>query len=411
MTGVQRTTAPPDAQAQRARTSVLALFAINGFTYTNVVPWLPIIKDRLDLSNAALGTAIAAMPLGAALTGMVAGPLIARFGSGRVAVASGILAAWTLPVVALAPSWWVLATALFVLGCGDTWGDSAMNAHGLRVQRRYARTIINTFHAVWSIAAVAGGLLGVLMAGLGIPIVGHLTGVAVTLTLASLVAAQFLLGGAEHSERADGATTVRGRRWRLPSGALGLLMALSVLLMLSGAIEDAAASWGAVYMRDELSATAFLAGLPFVACQAMMTLGRLVGDRLTDAFGAVTVARSGLLLSAVGLGIALAGGGQMLTIVGFGLCGLGVAPLFPLALAAAGEIPGVRSGDGVTVVAWLARLGFLAFPPLIGAIGDLSSLRVGLLAVPVAGLVAACLAWSLRPRTAVPGRLPGDGSG
>ncbi|TDQ45896.1 MFS transporter [Actinorugispora endophytica] len=394
-----QTSAGPDTEARRARFAVVALFVINGFTYTNVVPWLPAIKDRLELSNAALGMAIAAMPLGALLTGMLAGPLIARFGSGRVSVAAGLLAVWTLPLVAVAPNWWVLAGALFVTGCGDAWCDSAMNAHGLRVQRRYRRTIINTFHAVWSIAAVAGGLLGAGMAGLHVPILWHLTGVAVVLTALSAVASRFLLGGPEHAERADGHDS-SGARLRLPSGALGILAALSVLLMLAGAIEDAAASWGAVYMRDEVGATLFLAGLPFVACQGMMTLGRLVGDRLTDAFGAVAVARTGMLLSAVGLGTALLLGGPVVTIVGFGLCGLGVSTLFPLALSAAGEIPGVRSGDGVTIVAWLARAGFLCFPPLIGLAADATSLRVGLAAIPVAGLVAACLAWSLRPQKA-----------
>ncbi len=156
-------------------------------------------------------------------------------------------------------------------------------------------------------------------------------------------------------------------------------------------------------MRDSIGATAFLAGLPFVACQAAMTAGRLAGDRLTDAFGAVAVARTGLLLSAVGLSGALLFPTPVTTVVGFGLCGLGVATLFPLTLAAAGEIPGVHSGTGVSMVAWLARLGFLAFPPLVGLVADATSLRVGLALFPVAALIGAALATSLRPRTSEDG--------
>ncbi|MEY9211200.1 MFS transporter [Thermobifida halotolerans] len=388
----------PGAEARRARRAVVGLFAVNGLTYSSLVPWLPAIKNQLELSNAALGTAIAAMPLGALLTGMLAGPLIAGFGSGRTAAVTGPLAAWTLPVAALAPNWWVLAAALFAAGCADTWCDSAMNAHGLRVQRRYGRSIVNTFHAVWSVAAVAGGLLGSAMIGLGVPMPVHLTGVAVALTAVSAMASRLLLDGPEHAERSDGHGPA-GLPRRPTAGALGLVAALGVLLMLAGAVEDAAASWGAVYLRDEIGAATFLVGLPFVACQAMMTLGRTVGDRMTDAFGAVAVARSGLLLSAAGLGAALLLPGTATTVVGFGLCGLGVATLFPLALAAAGEIPGVRSGDGVAAVSWLARLGFLGFPPLVGLVADAASLRVGLAVFPVAALAAAALAWSLRPRS------------
>jgi len=387
----------PDAEARRARLGVAGLFTVNGLGYPSVVPWLPAIKDNLELSNAALGTAIATMPLGALLTGMLAGPLIARFGSGRTAVVCGLLSAWMLPVVALAPNWWVLAAALFVIGSADTWADSAMNAHGLRVQRRYGRSIINTFHAVWSIAAVTGGLLGSAAIGLGVPLLLHLVGTAVALTAVSLASSRMLLSGPEHAERADG-HTLDGSRLRPTARALGLVAALGALLMLAGAVEDAAASWGGVYLLDEIGAASFLAGLPFMACQAMMTLGRLVGDRLTDAFGAVAVARTGLLLSAAGLGGALLLPGVATAVVGFALCGLGVATLFPLTLAAAGEVPGVRSGDGVAAVSWLARLGFLAFPPVVGLVADAVSLRAGLVLVPAAALVAACLAWSLRPQ-------------
>ncbi|GAA3728457.1 MFS transporter [Salinactinospora qingdaonensis] len=380
------------------------LFGNNGFTYANVVPWLPTIKNELELSNTALGAAVAAMPLGALVLGMLAGPLINRFGSGRTAVGAGLIIAWVLPVVALAPNWPVLAAALFTIGYLDAWTDSAMNAHGLRVQRRYRRTIINTFHAVWSISGVAGGLVGATMAGLGVPMFAHMLAAAVLLTALALIAVRLLLPGDEHSERSAPTISAGPAQpsVRLSWRTTGALVALGTLLMLAAAMEDAAASWGAVYMREELAATAFLAGLPFVAASAMMTLGRLTGDRLTDRFGAVNVTRTGSLLAALGLGMALALPTPATTIIGFGLVGFGIATLFPLALAAAGELPGISSGNGVTIVGWLARAGFLCVPPLIGFISDSSSLRVGLLLIPLAGLVAALLSSSLRPRSAAP---------
>lgn len=396
----------PDAAARRARGAVTALFAVNGMTYASVVPWFPAIKGSLELSNAALGTAIAAMPLGALLTGMLAGPLIARFGSARTAVGSGLLTAAVPFAAAFAPNWWMLAAVLFWLGCCDAWADSAMNAHGVRVQRRYGRTIINAFHATWSIAAVTGGLAGAAAAGFGLPMPVHTAFVAATLIALCLLAARRVLPGPDDTDReglADPAAPAGpGRLRRVPWRAVGLLAALGALLMMAGGVEDSAASWGAVYMRTELTATAFLAGLPFVACQSMMTLGRLVGDRLTDRFGPALVSRAGTLLAAGGLGVALLAPNQVTTIVGFGLSGLGVATLFPLALAAAGNVPGVRSGDGITVVSWLARAGFLAFPPLVGMIADAASLRAGLAVIPFAALAAFLLVGALRPRR------PGD---
>lgn len=401
-----------DTGARQARSAVLGFFVVNGMGYPSVVPWLPAIKEELGLSNAALGGAIAAVPLGALLLGMLAGPLIARLGSARVAVAAGVVFNLMLPLVALAPNWLTLAAVFLVLGTMDAWMDSAMNAHGLRVQRRYGRSIIVTFHAFWSVGAVAAGLLGAGAAGLHVPMIAHLGVVAALLTGLTLVAARFTLPGPEHAERGDGADTTRPADvLRTIRGSAGPLFALGALLILAGAVEDSAASWGAVYMRGELGASAFLAGLPFVACQALMTVGRSAGDRLTDRFGAVVVARSGAALAAVGLGGALLFPTPVTTIVGFGLSGLGIATLFPLGLAAAGHIPGVRSGDGVTVVAWLARVGFLCFPPVVGAIADATSLRAGLALIPVAGGVAAILAGALRDREARSDRTPAGTSG
>ncbi|WP_017596102.1 MFS transporter [Nocardiopsis potens] len=407
---LQRTT-PPDRTAVRARAAVAVLFAVNGFAYTNVVPWLPALKSGLGLSNTELGAAIAALPFGALLTGMLAGPLIARWGSGRASVAAGVLVALVLPLVAFAPGWWALALALFAIGCGDAWMDAAMNTHGLRVQQRYGRTIINTFHAVWSVAAVCGGLAGSAAAGTGLPLPVHLAAASLVLLAALAWAGRNLLpeegGGAEPEapgEAPEGRPAGAAGRLRSAAGALRgaapLLLALSLLLMAAGAIEDSAASWGAVYMRTELGAAAFLAGMPFVACQAMMTVGRLTGDRLTDRFGAAAVVRAGALVSAAGVAVAVLVPSQAAGIAGFGLLGLGVATLFPLTLAAAGAVPGVRSGDGVAVVGWLGRVGFLAFPPMIGAIADAASLGAALWTVAAAGLLAAALAGAVRPRPA-----------
>ncbi|MFD6952903.1 MFS transporter [Nocardiopsis sp. TSRI0078] len=388
----------PPPEARRARGAVSTLFFVNGFTYTNAVPWLPVIKSQLGLGNAELGLAIAAMPTGAILTGMLAGPLIHWFGSGRTAVGTSLMSLGALPFIALAQNWWMLAAALFVLGSADAWTDSAQNSHGLRVQRRYKRTIINTFHAVWSLAAVTGGLLGAAMAGAGVPILWHLGGVTVLLVCVNLVVSRMLLPGPDSSEREDGTDGENGRRLRVPGRAVLLLLVLGVLLMFAGGIEDSAASWGAVYMTSELGAPLFLAAMPFVACQAMMTLGRLVGDRVTDRFGAVAVGRACGLLAGGGIAFALLLPHPVATVIGFGVMGLGVSTLFPLTLAAAGNVPGVRTGDGITVVGWLGRAGFLAFPPMVGFLADSSSLGGALWVIAGAGVGAFLLAFALRPR-------------
>lgn len=394
------TTATPTRADRRARGAVMALFAVNGATYNSLVPRFPALRDGLGLSNTELGSAIAAFPGAALLVGVLAGPLIARLGSGRVAAAVSLVGALLLPLVAFAPAWWALAAALFLLGVTDAWTDAAMNAHGLVVQERYGRSIMNGLHATWSVAAVGAGLLGAAAAGLGFPVAVHLAVVGALLAVTSAVAWRAVLPPEHHSDVVHDGPGLRGvlTSWR----TVAPLLAVAGLMVCSGAVEDSSASWGAVYLRDDLAVGAFVAGLPFVAFQTTMTLGRFAGDRVVDRFEPVRVARTGALVAMVALTAALLLAHPWAAVIGWALAGLGVATLFPLAFAAAGTVPGVRAGDGIAVVGFLARLGFLTTPPVIGAIADASSVGTGLLVVPVAALGAAVLAGALRRREATP---------
>ena len=85
--------------------------------------------------------------------GLFAGALIARFGSGRVATVTGTATAGLVLGVGFAGSWAVLALAFLVMGAFDATMDAAMNAHGIGVQRRYGRSILQGFHGMWSVGS------------------------------------------------------------------------------------------------------------------------------------------------------------------------------------------------------------------------------------------------------------------
>jgi MFS family permease len=391
----------PSIQLQRARVAVALCFFLNAVFYATLVPRLPEIKADLGLSNSSLGAALAAVPLGALVAGLFSAALIRRFTSARVATSGLVLLGLLLSGVAVAPNWPALAAILLVAGGLDAVIDVAQNAHGLRVQRLYRRSILNGFHGIWSIGAVSGGLLGSAAAGLGVPLGVHLGATAVVFGMLALVAFRAMLPGDDHAdldEAADGDDRVpaepraNGRR-----GAVLALATLGVLATCGAFVEDAGASWSALYLRTELAAGAATAGLAFVALQGAMTVGRLTGDRVVDRFGQRRVVQVGGAVIAAGMGFALAFPSVPATLAGFALAGLGVATLIPAVYHAADELPGLRRGTGLAVINWLLRIGFLLSPPLIGVLADATSLRVALLAVVVAGLGVLLLARALRP--------------
>ena len=384
--------APP--QLRRARTAVAGAFFVNAVLYANLVPRLPEVKADLGLSNSSLGAALAAVPLGALVAGLSSAVLIRRFGSRTVVTAGLVLLCGAVWAVSMAPNWPALAAVFLLVGALDAIVDVAQNAHGLRVQRLYQRSILNAFHGIWSIGAVAGGLIGSATAGLQLSLVVHLGAVAVLFAALTLAGSRALLPGPDEADREEPEHTVEGGR-SLRRAAVPALATLGVLAICGAFVEDAGASWSALYLRSELDAGAAMAGLGFVALSVAMTIGRLTGDRVVDRFGQRAVVRAGGALTAAGMGLALAVPSVPTTLAGFAFAGLGVATLIPAVYHAADELPGLAAGSGLTVINWLLRIGFLLSPPLIGVLADATSLRVALLTVVLAGLGALFLGSSL----------------
>ncbi|MBF4571790.1 MFS transporter [Herbiconiux sp. VKM Ac-1786] len=397
----------PTTAARRARIGAAVLFFTNGAIFANLLPRYPELVEQLDLSKASFGLAVAAFPVGALLAGLSAGALVRRFRSSRVAVLATILSAVGILIAGSGSSWAVLAGGLFVAGAMDSITDVAQNSHALRVQRLYGRSILNSFHAIWSIGAVSGGVLGAAAAQFAVPMPLHLALSGVLFSLAALVAYRLLLPGPEPLDVAEPAASVAeaASRTRAGLGALakyGVLLALVVIASAGAIVEDSGASWSALYLSGSLGASAFLAGIGFVALQGMQFVGRMLGDGLVDRFGQRAVARAGGAIVLVGMGLALAFPTVWGTIAGFGLAGLGVSTLIPAAMQAADELPGFRPGTGLTIVSWLLRVGFLVSPPIVGAVADATSLRVGLVIVPVAGLLVLVFAGVLTTRRRLP---------
>lgn len=392
----------PQPADRRARAAVAALFLTNGALFANLVPRYPEIKAALDLDNTVYGLAVAAFPTGAIVAGLGAGFVVRRFGSAQAAVAGTILTGLGVLAAGLAPSFGLLVVALLLGGAMDAITDVAQNAHGLRVQRRYGRSIINGFHAVWSVGAVLGGSMGAAAIALGLPLGVHLGISTAVFATVALVALRFRLPGRDgEDDVVEAGKAPAAVRAGAPSPRTLFVITALVLIAIGGAlVEDAGSSWATLYLSGSLGAPAALAATGFVALVGAQFVGRMAGDRLVDRFGQRNVARGGGVVIALGMGLALAFPTVPGTIIGFAAAGLGSATLVPAAMHEADELPGLRAGTGLTIVSWLMRLGFLASPPLVGMVADAAGLRYGLLVVPVSGLLVALLAGVLQNRRA-----------
>lgn len=363
-------------------------FLVNGAVYANWVPRIPEIKDALDLGELALGTALLGGGIGGLVGSVVAGPLVARFGSRAVTVVTGFLLVAALVLPGLAGSWLALAASVAVLATIDAIMDVAMNAHGVLVERRYDRPILSSFHGLWSTGSTTGALVGVTMAGLGVPPPVHFAVVGVLLGALVVLFARGLLPTAV--DRTGSLRTGEGRSGLLrPSRAVALL---GLLLLLAAFVEGVPGDWSGVYLAQELGVRPGPAGAAFAAFSTAMLIGRFLGDRVVARAGPLRTVRAGGLLAAAGMAMGLLLGSLPGAVVGFALVGFGVCTLYPVAFSAAGRVPGLASGAAIGVVSLIGRAGFLIGPLLIGAVAEWRNLRVALLGIVVAALAIAAMA-------------------
>lgn len=369
-----------------ARIAVIVQFFLQGVISATWVSRLPAIQAKLHLTTGVLGLALLGAAAGALVAMNVSGYLAARVGSRVVATVAALCFCAALPLLALAPTIPVLVAALVLSGASANSMDVAMNTQAVAVEQRYARPLLNSFHACWSLGGVAGSLVGGLAATFNVAPFPHFLVVALLCTLALLSITRFLLP-TPTAAREQGAALAFPTRAML---ALGL-MAFCVVLG-EGAMSD----WSAIYLHGTLHTGAGFAAAGYGVFSAVMTVGRLGGDRLTTWLGPTTLVRLGGCIAALGMTLALLGFSVPLALLGFGCVGAGFSVVFPLAVSAAGRTTKMAASTAIAMVATCAYSGFLIGPPVIGLLAERLSLRVALGLVVVLSLCAALLARAIR---------------
>jgi fucose permease len=368
--------AGPFMLVDHARLAVSVLFFVNGAVLASWLPHIPAVKARLTSGDGQLGLVLLAMAGGAMVALPTAGWLIGRLGSRALSSSAALALCLAMPLPVLSPTLPALVVTLALLGACNGLLDVSMNAQAVVVEQRRGRPIMSSFHALFSLGGVAGALLASGAMSLGLGERAHAA-------LVALAAVSLALPGLVPATPTPDATAPALAR---PSRAL---LALGVLALLGLLAEGAMADWSAVYLHDTLGASPAVAAMGFAAFSLAMAVGRIGGDVLVGRLGPRRVLRLSATVAAIGLAAALLVGQPAVAVVGCALVGLGIANIIPVLFSAAARVPGLHAGRGLATVARTGYLGFLAGPPLIGAVAEVAGLALGLGVVSAAcGFVA-----------------------
>ncbi|MFD2081511.1 Fucose permease [Actinopolymorpha cephalotaxi] len=407
---------PDSPPKTRHPVSLAVFFGLVGFVPANWLVRVPDVKAQVGASAGDLGLALLCGSLGSLAALTVAARLCERFGTRRVLVVAGFALCAILVLPGLAGSVRALGAALAVFGVAQSTFNIALNSTAVEVATASGNPLMPTLHGIFSVGGLVGAALGGLLADHLSPVVHlgltALLGLAVTAvagpallrsgraTTAAAAAAAAASGTPDAASDSDRAHAWRRVRW--------VVLAFGLVAACTAFGEYASNNWAALHLRQDLAATAAVAGYGYATYACAIAGGRFLGSRLIRRLGETAVLSGGFALAAVGVLVAswagrLPGGGLPVAFAGYVVLGLGLANVYPVCISRAGALGGPR---GVSRISMSASVGILSQGPLIGFVADRRGLPLALSTVAVLAVLAAGVAFALRgwtrPRTAAP---------
>ncbi|MFV5696910.1 MFS transporter [Flavobacterium sp. ZT3R17] len=364
----------------RIRWAVSMFYFGMGLCFATWASRIPDIKTALHLSSGELGSILFAVPLGQLVVMPFSGKLVTRFGSHRILILSLLFYVFSLTNLGLAAQAWQLSLGLFVFGIFGNLANIAVNTQGVYTEELFKKTIMSSFHGMWSFAGFTGALVGLGMLALELTPYEHFLIVAGIVLLMIAFNYKFLIKAKEIIK------TEKKKLFTKPDSALIWLGIIGFCCMAS---EGVMFDWSGVYFKDVIKAPGPLVILGYTSFMIMMAGGRFFGDGLIHKFGRKPVMQiSGIIIS-LGLFTSVFFPYLIPSTIAFMFVGLGVSTIVPTLYSIAGKNPTVPPGEALTIVSSVSFLGFLMGPPVIGYIAELSSLRFSFAFIGVFGFLIA----------------------
>ncbi|HSN08938.1 MAG TPA: MFS transporter, partial [Hanamia sp.] len=235
-----------DNLLRRYRIATSVFFFIAGLTFSTWASRIPAIQSKLHLSDGGLGGVLFALPAGLMLSLPLSGWLVSKYGSRPMMIAGALFYPAILLLLASSTSVMQLTLSLFAFGVMGNLINIAMNTQAVGVESLYGRSVMASFHGLWSLAGFSGALIGTFFVSQGIPPLIHFSIVA---ALAVLLVILFFKNSLPH----DAGNREPQKLFVKPDQKILLLGLIAFFTLLC---EGAMADWSGVYFKKIVEAPA-----------------------------------------------------------------------------------------------------------------------------------------------------------
>lgn len=371
------------------RIAIGVFFFLQGFTFASWAARIPDFKSIFELSDGALGTLLFAFPFGQLAGVPVAGYLVERFTSRRTLLCAALLYPFTLVCLGAIPfiaslygeisscTVWGFAAVLFVLGIVANLHNLSVNTQAAGVEKVYQRSIMATFHGLWSLAGFAAGIVGSLMAAHRIVPFYHY----LLILAAGLLVVVFLHRYTLRQDVVSETAQDEKPTFNIFKGMDRFVFLLGFLAGAGMVCEGTIYDWSAVYFKQVIHAPEAYIRTGYTACMLAMASCRFLADGIVNRLGQAKVMLLCGLITTLGFVLMAAWVNFTLAVIGSALVGLGVSAIVPICYSTVSKHRGVVVGRAINAVSTIGFFGFVAGPPVIGHLAQWIGLRATFLLI------------------------------
>jgi MFS family permease len=355
----------------KERIAVSVFFFISGFTFSTWASRIPEIQSGLKLNDAELGSMLILLPAGVIITMPFAAILLSKFTSRKIMLIASLLYVLLLNLLGLSNNVWEIGGILFLFGASRNLFNISINTQAVGIQNLIIKPILASFHGIWSIAGLAGAGVASILISLDVKLITHFNMVSLVSLILILLSYQFTF-----QEEAPKNTAQKGILF--PDRAL---MKLGFIAFFGMVCEATMSEWGVIYFVKVVHAPKAFITIGYIAYLSSMTVGRFIGDKLTNLYGPTKHLKIAAILVFIGVSIALLCPNLAVSVVGYFIIGFGLSCIMPLVFSLAGKNSKLEAGPAITSISTVSYLGFLTGPPLIGYISYLINIRVAFILI------------------------------
>lgn len=339
-------------------------FSCFSLIFSTWATYIPYIAERLGITEGRIGGAIFFTSVGSFIMIPVSNWLVDKLGVGRMsfyAVCFYSLAG-LLPMVAA--SYAQLCIAQFIFGMGGCTMAISINSLTATVEKADNAYIMTGSHGFFSIGGMVGALTGSFIAA-----TFHSPFIHVVLLGTVLISTQFYLRDQYYYIK--GEHVPKEKRSMNSIKPLILIAIVGLIFMVS---EGAIADWSALYMKKIVKINLAFIGFGYAGFSAAMATGRFFGDWVSRKLGSWQLIIAGTALSLIGFILVLVPSAPT-SLAGFTIIGLGFSAIVPEVYRMASKIEGIKTNDGVAIIAATTNVGFMVGPVLLGFLAELRTLH------------------------------------